>query len=126
MIDEYPVLACLAAIAEGETRMEGLAELKVKESDRLQAMAVGLRTLGVELQLWDDGLRVTGGNGFQGGEVDSFGDHRIAMAFAMAGLRAHSPIHIRDCRNVDTSFPGFAGLARNAGLPIEVSERLPP
>lgn len=125
-IDELPALLIAAALAQGVTTLRGAAELRVKESDRLQAMAMGLRTLGVELQLWDDGLRVTGGDGFQGGEVDSFGDHRIAMAFAMAGLRAHSPIHIRDCRNVDTSFPGFAGLARNAGLPIEVSERPPP
>ncbi|MGH8282843.1 MAG: 3-phosphoshikimate 1-carboxyvinyltransferase [Gammaproteobacteria bacterium] len=121
-MDELPVLMIAAACAEGVTRLYGAAELRVKESDRLQAVANGLRSLGVAVELWDDGMIVTGGSGFEGGEVDSFGDHRIAMAFAMAGLRARAPICIRDCRNVETSFPGFATLARTAGLPIEVSE----
>ncbi|MGH8415274.1 MAG: 3-phosphoshikimate 1-carboxyvinyltransferase [Gammaproteobacteria bacterium] len=119
-IDEFPVLMIAAACAEGTTSLHGATELRVKESDRLQAIADGLRCLGVTVEVWDDGMAVIGGKGFRGGEVDSYGDHRIAMAFALAGLRARAPIHIRDCRNVETSFPGFAKLARTAGLPVEV------
>lgn len=118
-IDELPVLMIAAACAEGVTTIRGAAELRVKESDRLHAMAAGLRALGVPVELWDDGLRVTGVDGLKGGEVASCGDHRIAMAFAMAGLRANAPIRIRDCRNVETSFPGFTAVARSAGLSIE-------
>ena len=121
-IDELPVLLIAAASAHGVSTLRGATELRVKESDRLQAMAVGLGILGVEVELWDDGMRVTGCDSFRGGDVDSFGDHRIAMAFAMASLRAHSPIRIRDCQIVDTSFPGFAGVARSVGLQIEVRE----
>ncbi len=121
-IDELPVLMIAAACAKGVTRLRGAAELRVKESDRLQAIAGGLRSLGVVVELRDDGMDVTGGEGFCGGEVDSYGDHRIAMAFAMAGLRASAPIRIRDCHNVETSFPGFASLARSAGLSVDVRE----
>ncbi|MGH8371429.1 MAG: 3-phosphoshikimate 1-carboxyvinyltransferase [Gammaproteobacteria bacterium] len=122
-IDEIPVLMIAAALARGDTVLEGAAELRVKESDRLQAVADGLRALGVKVELWADGMRVTGVKTFTGGEVDSYGDHRIAMAFAMAGLRARAPIRIRDCRNVETSFPGFARLARDVGLDLEVVQR---
>jgi len=122
VIDELPALLIAAASAHGVTTLRGASELRVKESDRLQAMATGLRTLGVEVELWDDGMRVTGRKDFRGGVVDSFGDHRIAMAFAIAGLRTHSTLRIRDCRNVDTSFPGFANLARSVGLCIDVRE----
>ncbi|MGA9854274.1 MAG: 3-phosphoshikimate 1-carboxyvinyltransferase [Gammaproteobacteria bacterium] len=122
VIDELPALLMAAASARGVTTLRGASELRVKESDRLQALATGLRTLGVEVELWDDGIRVTGRQHFQGGVVDSFGDHRIAMAFAMAGLRTHSPLRIRDCRNVDTSFPGFAGQAGRVGLSIDSME----
>lgn len=122
-IDELPVLMIAAAQARGDTVLEGAAELRVKESDRLQAIAEGLRKLGVKVELWADGMRVTGVKTFAGGEIDSHGDHRIAMAFAMAGLRACAPIRIRDCRNVKTSFPGFAALAREAGLELEEVQR---
>jgi 3-phosphoshikimate 1-carboxyvinyltransferase len=118
-IDELPALMIAAAQARGDTVLEGAAELRVKESDRLQVMADGLRKLGVKVELWADGMRVTGVKSFTGGEIDSHGDHRIAMAFAMAGLRARAPIRIRDSRNVETSFPGFATLARDAGLDVE-------
>lgn len=118
-IDEIPVLMIAAALARGDTVLEGAAELRIKESDRLQAIADGLRVLGVKVELWADGMRVTGVKTFDGGEVDSRGDHRIAMVFAMAGLRARAPIRVRDCRNVETSFPGFAQLARDAGLELE-------
>jgi len=119
-IDEFPVLFIAAACAEGETVLTGAAELRVKESDRIAVMARGLQALGVAVQETEDGIIIQGGQ-FGGGIVDSAGDHRIAMAFAMAGLRAGSPVQVRDCRNVNTSFPGFVALARNAGLPIAAS-----
>lgn len=116
-IDEFPVLFVAAACAEGETLLRGAEELRVKESDRIEAMAVGLRTLGIELETYDDGIRIQGGM-LQGGEIDSLGDHRIAMAFAVAALRASEPILIHNCQNVATSFPGFPGLARFAGFDL--------
>ncbi len=116
-IDEFPVLFIAAAVAEGRTRLRGAAELRVKESDRIQVMADGLAALGVRAEPTADGMVIDGG-GIHGGEVDSHGDHRIAMAFAMAALAASGPITIRHCDNVATSFPGFGRLAREAGLRI--------
>ena len=116
-IDEFPALFVAAACAEGTTRLRGAEELRVKESDRLQAMADGLGVLGIENQLYDDGIDITGGQ-MGGGEIESHGDHRIAMAFAMAGLCSRAPIVIRDCANVATSFPGFVELAGAAGLQL--------
>ena len=120
-IDELPVFFIAAACAEGETLVRGALELRVKESDRLSAMAAGLATLGVEHQLLPDGLWIRGADFLGGGAVDSCGDHRIAMAFAIAALRAQAPIEISDVANVATSFPGFVALARAAGLRIEAS-----
>ncbi|GIX21268.1 MAG: hypothetical protein KatS3mg121_0051 [Gammaproteobacteria bacterium] len=123
-IDEFPVLFVAAALAEGETVLRGAAELRVKETDRIQVMADGLRTLGVEAEPTADGVRIQGmgpGGAFAGGRVDSHGDHRVAMAFAMAALRARAPIEIEHCANVRTSFPGFAQLAARTGLDIAVS-----
>ena len=120
-IDEFPVLFVAAACAEGETRLTGAAELRVKESDRIQAMADGLATLGIEAQTRPDGIVIQGGR-IQGGHVESHGDHRIAMAFAVAALRAESEIHIGDCANVNTSFPGFVSLASRAGLDISIGK----
>ncbi|MBT8147083.1 MAG: bifunctional prephenate dehydrogenase/3-phosphoshikimate 1-carboxyvinyltransferase, partial [Gammaproteobacteria bacterium] len=117
-IDEFPALFVAAACAEGTTRLRGAEELRVKESDRLQAMADGLQVLGIDLQLYDDGIDITGGQ-LGGGEIDSQGDHRIAMAFAMAALCSSAPIIIRDCANVATSFPGFVELACSAGLQLQ-------
>ena len=119
-IDEFPVFFIAAAVAEGETLVRGALELRVKESDRLAAMAQGLSVLGVENQLLDDGLWLRGGSGLGGGTIESHGDHRIAMAFAVAGLAARSAIEIHDVANVATSFPGFLELARSAGLQIEM------
>ncbi len=116
-IDEFPVLFVAAACAEGETLLTGAGELRVKESDRIQVMADGLRALGIEARPREDGIRIRGGR-FSGGAVDSHGDHRVAMAFAMAGLVAEGPVRISDCAHVDTSFPGFPELAREAGLDI--------
>ncbi|HEX3845700.1 MAG TPA: 3-phosphoshikimate 1-carboxyvinyltransferase [Steroidobacteraceae bacterium] len=118
-IDEFPAFFVAAALAEGETLVRGALELRVKESDRLAAMAQGLTVLGVENQLLDDGLWLRGGQALGGGVIESHGDHRIAMAFAVAGLVARSPIEIRDVANVATSFPGFLEIARSAGLRIE-------
>ena len=115
-IDELPVFFIAAACARGETLVRGALELRVKESDRLAAMAAGLGVLGVEHQLLPDGLWIRGAEALGGGAVDSFGDHRIAMAFAVAALRARAPIEIADVANVATSFPGFADTARRAGL----------
>jgi 3-phosphoshikimate 1-carboxyvinyltransferase len=117
-IDEFPAVFIAAACAEGETLLTGAEELRVKESDRIQVMADGLKSLGVECEVLPDGIRIAGSGGFTGGSVDSHGDHRIAMAFAMAALRARSAILIHDCDNVATSFPGFAELAQSCGLDI--------
>jgi len=118
-IDEFPVFFIAAACASGETLVRGALELRVKESDRLAAMAAGLGQLGVEHQLLPDGLWIRGADALTGGTIDSCGDHRVAMAFAVAALRARAPIEIRDVANVATSFPGFAGTARAAGLAVE-------
>jgi 3-phosphoshikimate 1-carboxyvinyltransferase len=118
-IDEFPVLFVAAACAEGTTVLTGAHELRVKESDRIAVMAAGLKTLGVECRETDDGIVIQGGP-MGGGSVDSHGDHRIAMAFAIAGLRARDEILIRDCRNVATSFPDFVPLANGAGLGVRV------
>jgi 3-phosphoshikimate 1-carboxyvinyltransferase len=120
-IDEFPVLFVAAACAEGETLVRGALELRVKESDRLAVMAQGLTTLGVENQLLADGLWIRGTDSFGGGTIDSHGDHRIAMAFAVASLKARSAIEILDVANVATSFPGFAASARAAGLQIDAT-----
>lgn len=117
-IDEFPAFFIAAACAEGITEVTGAAELKVKESDRIAVMARGLAALGVRSEVLADGLRIEGGR-FAGGTIDSAGDHRVAMAFAIASLRADGPIEIRDTANVATSFPGFPALARSAGLRLE-------
>jgi len=119
-IDDIPAILVAAASARGVTRVRGAGELRVKESDRLHAMQAGLETLGVPVEVEGDDISVTGVEHFRGGSVQSFGDHRIAMAFAMAALKAKAPLTIQDCRNVDTSFPGFAALAGKAGLDIAV------
>jgi 3-phosphoshikimate 1-carboxyvinyltransferase len=118
-IDEFPAFFIAAACASGETLVRGALELRVKESDRLAAMAAGLGTLGIEHQLLPDGLWIRGAEAFGGGTIDSRGDHRIAMAFSIAALRARAPIEVHDVANVATSFPGFERSARAAGLALE-------
>jgi 3-phosphoshikimate 1-carboxyvinyltransferase len=123
-IDEFPVLFIAAACALGETVVSGAEELRVKESDRLAAMSAGLSTLGVRHSVMPDGMRIEGrpdGPAFGGGEVDSRGDHRVAMSFSIASLRAAQPIAVRDVVNVATSFPGFVRLARSIGLNLAES-----
>ena len=114
-IDELPVFFIAAACASGETVVTGAAELRVKESDRLAAMAEGLKAIGVQCELLPDGMRIQGG-ALNGGRVHSHGDHRVAMAFAVASVRAAAAIEIDDVANVGTSFPGFPAAARSVGL----------
>jgi len=116
-IDEFPVLFVAAALADGETRVTGAGELRVKESDRIGVMAEGLAALGADVEPMADGMVVRGG-ALRGGTVDSHGDHRIAMSFAVAAARAEGPVRILDVANVATSFPGFLGVAREAGLDL--------
>ncbi len=116
-IDEFPALFIAAACAEGETVLTGAEELRVKESDRIQVMADGLLTLSIDAKPTPDGMIIHGG-ALGGGRVNSRGDHRIAMAFAMAALRAGGPVVIDDCANVRTSFPDFLSLAEGAGLRV--------
>jgi len=118
-IDEFPVLFIAAACAKGETVLTGAEELRVKESDRIQSMADGLVTLGIDAQSTADGIRIQGGQ-LSSGTVHSHDDHRIAMAFAIAGLRSAGVIEIIECNNIATSFPGFVDLATAIGLTISV------
>jgi len=123
-IDELPVLFIAAACATGETRVTGAEELRVKESDRIAAMSAGLASLGVAHSVLPDGMQIEGrgtGHAFSGGEIDSRGDHRIAMSFSIASLRAAGSIVIRDVANVATSFPGFVDLAGAVGLDVRES-----
>ncbi|WP_092013121.1 bifunctional prephenate dehydrogenase/3-phosphoshikimate 1-carboxyvinyltransferase [Marinobacter daqiaonensis] len=121
-IDEFPVLFVAATCARGRTILRGAEELRVKESDRIQVMADGLRAVGVETTVTPDGIVIDGGQTITGGDVDSHGDHRIAMSFAVASLRATGEIRVNDCANVATSFPGFVELARQTGIFIEAEE----
>jgi 3-phosphoshikimate 1-carboxyvinyltransferase len=116
-IDEFPAIFVAAACANGATVLTGAEELRVKESDRIQVMADGLQVLGISAEPTPDGIRIEGGQ-LGSGTIQSHGDHRISMSFAMAALRASGPITIEDCANVNTSFPGFVELAAGCGLNI--------
>ena len=120
MIDEYPILAVAAAYAQGVTRLEGLAELRVKESDRLDAIVRGLTAAGVEVEASDDALTVKGGGGPPPGgtRIEARLDHRIAMAFLVLGMVAEAPVEIDDATTIDTSFPGFADLMNGLGAAV--------
>ena len=118
-IDEFPVLFVAAACAEGETILTGAKELRVKESDRIQVMADGLVTLGIDAKPTEDGIVIQGGQ-LTTGKVHAHDDHRIAMSFAVASLRSEGVVEIEDCANVATSFPGFVDLANSVGLNLSV------
>ena len=120
-IDEFPALFIAAACAEGRTVLRGAEELRVKESDRIAAMAEGLTTLGVACEVLEDGIVIEGGS-LGGGTIGTHHDHRIAMSFAIAALRAQGEIRVLDCDHVATSFPGFDALARGLGLQISTLE----
>ncbi len=119
-IDELPVVFIAAAVANGTTRVTGAEELRVKESDRIAAMATGLQTLGVDARPTPDGMVIVGGK-IGGGTVDTFFDHRIAMSFCIASLRAELPIIVNDVQHVETSFPGFFELCQAQGLNVRIS-----
>ena len=119
-IDEFPAIFIAAACAQGTTVLRGAEELRVKESDRIAAMAEGLRVLGIRAEPTPDGIVIEGGV-MGGGAITTYHDHRIAMAFAIAALRSTAPLEILDCDHVATSFPGFAELAVSAGLNIHVT-----
>lgn len=120
-IDEIPVISVAAAAAKGETVIHGAEELRVKESDRISTVAQGLERLGIGVRERPDGMTIRGGR-FHPGEIDSHGDHRIAMAFSVAALVAGGPVRIRNCRNVATSFPNFTDLAAETGMRISVDD----
>jgi 3-phosphoshikimate 1-carboxyvinyltransferase len=124
-IDEFPSIFIAASCAEGTTVLTGAEELRVKESDRIQAMIDGLQILGVDAVGTEDGAIIKGfgsEGSFKGGEVDSVDDHRIAMSFTIASLRANAEILVNDCANVATSFPGFVELASAAGIQVSVQD----
>lgn len=118
MIDEFPALFVAAALADGPTVVRGAAELRVKESDRLATMSTALRTLGARIDETPDGATLHGGTALTGGHVHAHGDHRIAMSAAIAGQLASAPVHIEDCDNVATSFPGFVELTASIGFSL--------
>lgn len=122
-IDEFPVLFVAAAAASGATEFSGIGELRVKESDRISAMADGMRILGIQVDETDDGAVVHGGQ-FKGGTVQSYGDHRVAMSLALAGTVASDEVIVEDVDSVNTSFPGFCDCMGDLG--VEISSRRPP
>ncbi|WP_075185495.1 bifunctional prephenate dehydrogenase/3-phosphoshikimate 1-carboxyvinyltransferase [Teredinibacter haidensis] len=119
-IDEFPAILIAAACADGKTVLTGAEELRVKETDRIQAMADGLTSLGIDCETKPDGIVVNGGK-MTGGSVESFHDHRIAMSFTIAALRASGEIRVNNCANVATSFPNFVELAKKVGISLEVN-----
>jgi len=117
-IDEFPVIFVAASYAQGNTTLRNAKELRVKESDRIAVMAQGLQSIGVTVNQLDDGIIINGGKRITGGKVHAYGDHRIAMAFSVAGIIAQNQIIIDDCTNVVTSFPNFVELANKTGMQI--------
>ena len=117
VIDELPILAVAAALAEGRTIIRDAHELRVKETDRIAAVAKNLRAFGVQVDEKEDGMEIEGGAKLRGATVESFGDHRIAMAFAILATFADGPSHIRDTACVDTSYPGFYEMLRKLAKP---------
>jgi 3-phosphoshikimate 1-carboxyvinyltransferase len=122
VIDEIPALAIAATRARGITRIEGVSELRVKESDRIAALAMNLRRLGIEVEEWPDGFAIHGGR-LRGGTVDAAGDHRIAMAFAVAGVLADGPVTVDGAREIATSYPGFVDALRQLGAEVDAPEQ---
>jgi 3-phosphoshikimate 1-carboxyvinyltransferase len=113
-IDEIPVLAVAASCAEGQTVIKDAAELRVKESDRIATIAAELRKMGAAVTELPDGMEISGGATLNGAICDSHGDHRIAMSVAVAGLAAKGDTVVRDTDWIETSFPGFERLLRQA------------
>tara|TARA_B100000575_G_scaffold291383_2_gene297178 strand:- start:56267 stop:57574 length:1308 start_codon:yes stop_codon:yes gene_type:complete len=120
IIDEIPILCVAACFAEGETSIKNASELKIKESDRLKATSEGLNAMNVQHDLLDDGLIIKGSNEeiMPLKEIDSFGDHRIAMSFLVAGLRTKDGITVKNCNNIETSFPDFCNTMNSLGMKV--------
>jgi len=120
IIDEIPILSIAAAFAEGTTNINNAAELRVKESDRINAIAEGLKKLNINHEVFDDGLSITGTNSFVdiNEEINSFDDHRIAMSFLIAGIRSKNGIRVKNCKNIETSFPHFKDIMNSLGMKI--------
>ncbi len=120
IIDEIPILSIAASFAEGQTTIKNASELKVKESDRLHATSMGLKAMNIMHDLLDDGLIITGTQDDLKSvkEIESFGDHRIAMSFLIAGLRSKNGVKVKDCINIETSFPNFSKIMNNLGMNI--------
>lgn len=116
-IDEFPILAIAAATASGKTSITGAKELRLKESDRITTVVNGLRAIGIEVTELPDGMIIQGGE-FIGGTIDSQGDHRIAMAFSIAGTTSTHPIKVLDCKNISTSFPNFINSCKELGIEL--------
>jgi 3-phosphoshikimate 1-carboxyvinyltransferase len=122
MIDEFPILSVIAAFADGETRITGAAELRVKESDRISLMVTGLKACGVDAEELEDGLivRGRGPKSVRGGaDIRTLGDHRVAMSFLVLGMASKEPVIVDDGDMIATSFPGFADIMRGLGARIE-------
>ena len=120
IIDEIPILSIAACFAEGKTVIKNAAELRVKESDRLHAISEGMKKLKIKHDIFEDGISIFGtSNLLQSDEsIDSFDDHRIAMSFLVAGIRSDNGIRVKNCRNIDTSFPNFKNIMNKLGLKI--------
>ena len=120
IIDEIPILSIAAAFAKGTTLIKNASELRVKESDRLEAISDGLKKLNIKYEIFEDGISITGTNDLiiVDEEINSFDDHRIAMSFLVAGIRAVNNIKVRDCKNIETSFPGFKDIMNSIGMRI--------
>ena len=120
IIDEIPILSIAAAFAEGTTNIKNAAELRVKESDRINAIAEGLKKLNINHEVFDDGLSITGTTGFVeiNEEINSFDDHRIAMSFLIAGIRSKNAVRVKNCKNIETSFPYFKDIMNSLGMKI--------
>jgi len=124
LIDEMPVLFIAGALAEGTTRIRGAQELRFKESDRLESMARALNLFGVEHKIFEDGIDIEGVDlsekvlPFSSAEIDSFGDHRIAMASIIGSLRSKDSCRVKNCSNINTSFPDFIDLSKRIGITL--------
>jgi 3-phosphoshikimate 1-carboxyvinyltransferase len=118
-IDEFPIIFILGAYAQGLTKISGIDELRFKESDRIKSMAIGMKCLGVSINDTDQGVIIENSE-FQGGMVDSFGDHRIAMSFVIAAIAATKEITVKNIDNINTSFPGFKDLMEQIGVNISL------
>ena len=121
IIDEIPILSIAAAAANGKTIIKDAKELRVKESDRLEAIAAGLGKLNVPFELYEDGIQISGVNELSpdDDEIDSYGDHRIAMSFLISSLISKKDIRVKNCENIYTSFPNFFELMGDMGLKME-------